>query len=215
MVLFAEHHLTTLFFIIRHLLIIISLYTTYWFIAYNIINVATIDIIILIVIGAGAIVGFVKGFIRQLASILGLIVGLLAAKALYASLAEKLCPTVTDSMTVAQVLAFIMIWIAVPLIFVLIASLLTKAMQAISLNWLNRWLGSGLGALKFLLLTSVVIGAIEFVDSDNKLSSATKKEESLLYYPMETFAGIFFPAAKNMTQQYILENKDKDATRTQ
>ena len=96
MVLFAEHHLTTLFFIIRHLLIIISLYTTYWFIAYNIINVATIDIIILIVIGAGAIVGFVKGFIRQLASILGLIVGLLAAKALYASLAEKLCPTVTD-----------------------------------------------------------------------------------------------------------------------
>ena len=215
MVLFAEHHLTTLFFIIRHLLIIISLYTTYWFIAYNIINVATIDIIILIVIGAGAIVGFVKGFIRQLASILGLIVGLLAAKALYASLAEKLCPTVTDSMTVAQVLAFIMIWIAVPLIFVLSASLLTKAMQAISLNWLNRWLGSGLGALKFLLLTSVVIGAIEFVDSDNKLISATKKEESLLYYPMETFAGIFFPAAKNMTQQYILENKDKDATRTQ
>ena len=171
-------------------------------------NVATIDIIILIVIGAGAVVGFVKGFIRQLASILGLIVGLLAAKALYASLAEKLCPTVTDSMTVAQVLAFIMIWIAVPLIFVLIASLLTKAMQAISLNWLNRWLGSGLGALKFLLLTSVVIGAIEFVDSDNKLISATKKEESLLYYPMETFAGIFFPAAKNMTQQYILENKD-------
>ena len=188
MVLFAEHHLTTLFFIIRHLLIIISLYTTYWFIAYNIINVATIDIIILIVIGAGAIVGFVKGFIRQLASILGLIVGLLAAKALYASLAEKLCPTVTDSMTVAQVLAFIMIWIAVPLIFVLIASLLTTRRSS---------------------------DLIEFVDSDNKLISATKKEESLLYYPMETFAGIFFPAAKNMTQQYILENKDKDATRTQ
>lgn len=96
---------------------------------------ATIDIIIFIVIGAGAIVGFVKGFIRQLASILGLIVGLLAAKALYASL-EKLCPTVTDSMTVAQVLAFI-IFGAIALIFVLIASLLVKAMQVISLNWLN------------------------------------------------------------------------------
>ncbi|WP_279104113.1 CvpA family protein [Bacteroides acidifaciens] len=169
---------------------------------------ATIDIIILIIVGAGAIVGFMKGFIRQLASILGLIVGLMAAKALYASLAAKLCPAVTDSMTVAQVLAFIMIWIAVPLIFVLVASLLTRAMKAISLNWLNRWLGSGLGALKFLLLTSVVIGAIEFIDGDNKLIGATKKEESLLYYPMETFSGIFFPVAKNMTQQYILENKD-------
>ena len=72
---------------------------------------ATIDIIILIIIGAGAIVGFMKGFIRQLASILGLIVGLLAAKALYTTLAEKLCPTVTDSMTVAQVLALSLIHI--------------------------------------------------------------------------------------------------------
>ena len=64
---------------------------------------ATIDIIILIVIGAGAVVGFVKGFIRQLASILGLIVGLLAAKTLYASLAEKLCRAVdfcTDSFVI-------------------------------------------------------------------------------------------------------------------
>ena len=156
---------------------------------------ATIDIIILIIIGAGAIVGFMKGFIRQLASILGL-------------MAEKLCPAVTDSMTVAQVLAFIIIWIAVPLIFLLVASLLTKAMKAVSLDWLNRWLGCVLGALKFLLLTSLVICLIEFMDGDNKLISATKKSESLLYYPMETFAGIFFPAAKSMTQQYILENKD-------
>ena len=112
-------------------------------------NVATIDIIILIVIGAGAVVGFVKGFIRQLASILGLIVGLLAAKALYASLAEKLCPTVTDSMTVAQVLAFYHDLDCRAVDFVLIASLLTKAMQAISLNWLNRWLGVGWEHLSF------------------------------------------------------------------
>lgn len=169
---------------------------------------AVIDIIILVVVGAGAIVGFIKGFLRQLASMLGLIVGLIAAKALYASLAEKLCPVLTDSMTVAQVLAFIMIWIAVPLLFLLVASLLTKAMKAVSLNWLNRLLGCGLGALKFLLLASLVICVIEFMDSDNKLVSATKKSESLFYYQMEKFAGIFFPAAKSITQQYILENKD-------
>ena len=173
----------------------------------------TIDVIILIIIGAGVVAGFMKGFIRQLASVLGLVVGLLAAKALYTTLAEKLCPALTDSMTVAQILAFIMIWIAVPLIFTLVATLLTKAMEIISLGWLNRWLGSGLGAIKFLLLTSLVICVVEFIDNDNKLISATKKRESLLYYPMETFAGIFFPAAKNMTQQYILENKN--ATRIQ
>lgn len=167
-----------------------------------------IDILILSIVGVGAVSGFMKGFIRQLASILGLIVGLLAAKALYASLAEKLCPTLTESMTVAQIVAFVFIWIAVPLLFVLVASLLTKAAEAISLGWLNRWLGSGLGALKFLLLTSLAICVLEFIDGDNKLIDATKKSESLLYYPMETFAGVFFPAAKNITQQYILDKKD-------
>ena len=167
----------------------------------------TIDILILIALGAGVVIGYMKGFIRQLASILGLVVGLLAAKALYASLAEKLCPAVTDSMTVAQVLAFIVIWIAVPLLFTVVASLLTKAMEAISLGWMNRLLGSGLGALKYLLLVSLLICVIEFIDSDNKLVGETKKSESLLYYPMKTFAGIFFPAAKEVTQQYIFNNK--------
>lgn len=165
----------------------------------------TIDIIILIALGAGVIIGFMKGFIRQLASILGLIVGLLAAKALYTSLAVKLCPTVTDSMTVAQILAFVIIWIAVPLIFTLVASVLTKAMEAASLGWLNRLLGAGLGALKYLLLVSLVVCVIQFIDTDSQLISQTKKEESLLYYPMERFAGMFFPAAKEVTQQYILK----------
>ena len=165
----------------------------------------TIDIIILIALGAGVIIGFMKGFIRQLASILGLIVGLLAAKALCTSLAVKLCPTVTDSMTVAQILAFVIIWIAVPLIFTLVASVLTKAMEAVSLGWLNRLLGAGLGALKYLLLVSLVVCVIQFIDTDSQLISQTKKEESLLYYPMERFAGMFFPAAKEVTQQYILK----------
>ena len=60
---------------------------------------ATIDIVILVVIGAGAVVGFMKGFVKQLATLSGLIAGLLAAKALYASVAEKVFSKVTDSMT--------------------------------------------------------------------------------------------------------------------
>lgn len=169
---------------------------------------AIIDIIILVAIGAGTVLGFMKGFIKQLASLLGLIVGLLAAKALYASVAEKVFSKVTDSMTLAQVLAFIAIWIAVPLAFALIAALLTKAMEAISLGWLNRMLGAGLGALKFLLLVSLLISVIEFVDSDNKMISETKKKESVLYYHIESFAGIFFPAAKAVTEQIVNGNVD-------
>ena len=133
-----------------------------------------------------------------------MIVGLLAAKALYVSVAERVFSRITDSMTFAQILAFVVIWVVVPLLFLLVASLLTKAMEAISLGWLNRWLGAGLGALKFLLLVSLLICVVEFIDSDNTMIDRTMKEESVLYYPIESFAGMFFPAAKEVTEQYIL-----------
>lgn len=172
-----------------------------------------IDIIIVVVALLGAAMGLMKGFIRQLASIMGLVVGLLAAKALYASLATKLCPLLTDSMDFARILAFVLIWLVVPLGFMVLAWLLTKAIEAVSLGWLNRWLGCGLGMMKALLLASLVISVIEFIDSDNKLICSTKKEVSVLYYPMQSFAGIFVPSAKNITQQYILENKEDATTR--
>lgn len=159
---------------------------------------AIIDIIILAAFGLGAIIGFMKGFVKQLASLLGLIAGLLAAKALYASLAVKLCPTLTDSMTVAQVLAFVFIWLAVPLLFSLGASLLTRAMEAVSLGWLNHWLGAGLGALKYLLLTSLLIGVIEFIDGDNTLISKTKRKNQCYIILWKSLPGYSFPRQRRL-----------------
>ena len=51
---------------------------------------ATIDIIILAMIGVGVIMGLIKGFVKQMASIVGLIAGLLMARALFGIVAERL-----------------------------------------------------------------------------------------------------------------------------
>ena len=164
---------------------------------------ATIDIIILAMIGAVVIMGLIKGFVKQMASIVGLIAGLLMARALFGIVAERLAPVLGTSTTVAQVLAFILIWIAVPLGFAFVASLLTKALDAVHLGWLNRWLGSGLGALKYMILIGLAIHVIEYIDPNNEMISATKKKESVLYYSMRDLSGIFFPVFKNVTEQLI------------
>lgn len=163
----------------------------------------TIDIVILIVLGAGAIVGFTKGFLKQLAGLLGLVAGLLIAKALYATVAERFFLPLTDSLTVAQGIAFVVIWLAVPLAFLLLATLMTKAMEAVALGWVNRLLGAGLGLLKSALLVSLLICVVEYIDSDNTLLKRTKKQESVLYYPMEKFAGIFLPAAREVAGELL------------
>ena len=163
----------------------------------------TLDIIILVVLGAGAIVGFSKGFLKQLASLLGLVAGLLIAKALYATVAERVFLPLTDSLTVAQGIAFVVIWLAVPLAFLLLASLLTKAMEAVSLGWVNRLLGVVLGALKAALLVSLLVCVVEYIDTDNTILKKTKKQESVLYYPMEKFAGLFLPAAREVASELL------------
>lgn len=164
-------------------------------------SMSTIDIVILIVLTIGVVMGLMKGFIRQLAALLGLVVGLLAAKALYAGLAERISPMLNDSMTVAQIISFVGIWVAVPLVFALLASALTKLLKAVSLGWLDSLLGAGLGLLKYALLTSLLICVVEYVDSDDALIGKTLKQDSALYYPMKSFAGMFFPVIKQVMNE--------------
>ena len=147
--------------------------------------------------------GLMKGFVKQLASIVGLIAGLLVARALFASVAEKLAPVLGTSTVIAQILAFVLIWVAVPLGCVLVASFLTKALDAVRLGWLNRWLGSGLGALKYMILIGLAIHVLEYIDPKDEMIDATKKQESVLYYSIRDLSGIFFPVFKNVTEQLI------------
>jgi len=53
------------------------------------------------------------------------------------------------------------------------------------------------------LLVSLLICVVEYIDTDNALLKKTKKRESVLYYPLEKFAGVFLPAAKEMAVEFL------------
>lgn len=156
------------------------------------------DLIILVIIVIGVIKGWRSGLVKQVALIIGLIAGLLFARALYGMAAEWLAPTLGTSITLAQILAFIIIWIAIPIALSIVANILTKALDTIKIGWINRSLGSLLCVIKYILIIGVVINVIEFIDPKGHIVSQTKRENSTLYYPVKIFAGIFFPAAKNL-----------------
>ena len=168
----------------------------------------TIDIIIIVIISVGILLGLAKGALKQLAGLLGLIVGLMAAKALHATVAQEVFSHVTDNMTVAQMLAFLAIWVVVPLLFWGVACALTKALDAVCLGWINRLLGGVLGGAAHALLVSLLICVLEAVDTKDDLIGKGQKMESILYYRMEPLAGLFFPAAKEFTEQIYKEIND-------
>lgn len=162
---------------------------------------ATIDIIILIFIGIGFLQGLMQGLLKQVASITGFIVGLLLARALFGLVGEQLAPTLGTSVTVARVIAFILIWVIVPVGFSVIASALSKVLNVVRLGWLNRWLGSGIGAVKFLLLVGLCIHLFEYINVNGDLIPEKTKRESVLYEPIKNLTGIFFPATKGVVKQ--------------
>ena len=102
-------------------------------------------------------------------------------------------------------------WMLVPIVLGIIEGMLTKALDVIRLGFVNRWLGAGLGVIKYGLLASIVIYFIEYVDTENTLIQPTKKQASVLYYPMKRFSGIFIPVVKDVTQHLI----NTDYARTQ
>lgn len=162
-----------------------------------------LDWIIIIIIAVGTVLGFTKGFLRQLAEIIGLIAGLLVARTLYSAVGERLAAELGTSVTFAQILAFALIWLIIPVGFLWMASVLTRAIEAIHLGFVNRWFGALLGGAKYGLLVCLAIYFVEFADSKNDLIGSTTKQASLLYYPMESFSSIFIPAIKDVTKQLI------------
>ncbi len=163
----------------------------------------TIDMIIAGVFLLGAIQGFMKGLVRQVASLVGLVAGLFIARALFGAAGEYLAVKMGTSVGFGQVLAFFLIWMVVPIGLSIVAYMLTKTLEFIKLGFVNRWLGAGLGAIKYLLVASLFIQLVEFMDSKNELIAGTVKESSAFYYPLEKFSGVFMPAVKTVTEQLL------------
>ncbi len=163
----------------------------------------TIDIIVLIAFLSGAVLGYLEGAIKQIATIGGLILGLFVARMLFASVGIRVAEQLGTSLTVGQILAFIFIWLIVPMGCVFVGTILTRVVKAVKLNFANQWLGAGVGAIKYLLYASVIINTIEYIDVNDSLISQEKKESSYTYYPVKTFADVFIPHVKTVTNQLI------------
>lgn len=114
-----------------------------------------LDIVILVILAISVFLGLKIGIIRALLSLVGLIVGIFLAGRYYIPFSERLAFIPQDK--AAQVVAFIIILIGVMLIATLIAKLLTWAVSAVMLGWVNRLGGAIFGLLLGGMSCSVLL----------------------------------------------------------
>lgn len=154
-----------------------------------------LDQIIIIFIIVGAVVGLFRGFFKEIVGTIGLLLAAIAAN--YVS--PFTIPLLGEWFT-SEVVAAIIVWLVVFFMAMLlmkgVAYLLSEAMKAIYMGWLNRIAGCLFGALKYCLLAALAISIIEVVCAHVEgLKVASYMEGSQIVPKLHDLVDIIMPWA--------------------
>ena len=115
----------------------------------------TMDVIVLLLLGGGAVLGVMSGFVTEVLSLFAWAAALFALKLVHRPISHFLTEIV-GSPGGAAVVAFVLIFLATFLAGKFIANSLGRRTRQSILGPVDRVLGAGFGALKGLLIATVV-----------------------------------------------------------
>ena len=120
-----------------------------------------LDILILVVLGIGAAMGFASGLLWQVARIVGLGVSLYVAIAANADVTDWLSQRWKDTnLAFNHIVAFVGVFISVYLVLYLVTRLIHKAIKATKLEMMDRVFGALLGTTKMAAVVSCICAVL-------------------------------------------------------
>ncbi len=119
-----------------------------------------IDIVLLLLVLAGLIVGYKRGFVRQVIELGGLIAAFSLALIFAGTVAGYLGEKVSLPYTPALMIGFIAVFAAAMLAVRILAAGLQKIIQMTLLNWVDRLTGALLGLIMGMVVASLLIAFI-------------------------------------------------------
>lgn len=160
-----------------------------------------LDILITVLLGVGAIVGFKRGFLKQVALFAALLLGIFLAVHFAVATASLLAHFTSWNSSVLVLVAFLCNFI-LAIILVFLGSYLIRALlHHLSLAWLDKLLGLVLGFCTMLLVLSTLFFVLAHLPSGNKIISPQARKESALYGPVTSVAPAVFPRLKVIAVQ--------------
>ena len=118
-------------------------------------NLTALDIIVLLLVGGGAVLGVIRGFVTEVISLFSWVAAIFALKLLHSPVSALLGDYV-GTPGGAAVLAFALIFAVVFIAGKMIAASLGKRTRQSVLGPVDRVLGLGFGALKGLLAATLI-----------------------------------------------------------
>jgi membrane protein required for colicin V production len=171
-----------------------------------------IDIVLVVILVAATINGFVKGFFVELASVAALILGIWAAVVFSDFVRQWLSEYFHWSPDSMRLVSFILIFVFVVIVVHLIATLTEKFFAVMALGIFSRLAGAVFGALKAAFILSILmIVILKIEDMTINIIPEKSKAESRLYGPIKNIAPNIFPFLKREMEQ-IQDRTPKSVT---
>ena len=115
---------------------------------------SALDIFVILLLGGGALIGFVRGLVHEMLSLAAWVVAIVALRLFHTPISASLTGAVGGA-TAAAVLAFVVLFLPSFLFMKLLARSLGKRSRRSVLGPFDRVLGGGFGMLKGLLAATL------------------------------------------------------------
>jgi len=114
------------------------------------------DIIVIVILGYCLIRGIFRGLVKELSSIIGVFGGFYAAYTYYPVLAKPLSKWIANA-GYLNILSFLIIFCGVFIIISILGIIINYLLKIVFLGWLDRVSGAMFGAMKGILIVSVLL----------------------------------------------------------
>lgn len=142
-----------------------------------------LDVVIIVVVAAGALGGLIVGLIAAAFSLVGIILGIFLAGRYYLALSQHLGFMPSDG--AAQVLAFVIILVGVMLVALLLAFVLRRFLSAIKLGWIDRLGGAVMGLVTGSLICAAVLTLwAKFAGAGDSITGSALASVMLEHFPV-------------------------------
>lgn len=154
---------------------------------------SVIDVVLIALILFGLIRGFIKGFFVEIASLLALVLGIYGAIH-FSNYAGTYLESKTnwDEKTIS-ITAFAITFVGIVILITLAGKALTKIADFAALGLFNKLLGAAFGAVKTLLVLSVLLLVFEKTNAVFPMVNKDSTENSMLYLPVKQLVIKLFP----------------------
>ena len=162
-----------------------------------------LDILILLPLLVGLVIGIKRGLIIELTNLISIIAGVVCARLLSAPIAAWIAQQFTWPEAVCSVVAYTLLFLISTILLYLLGKLLTKLFKAVKLGWLNRLLGGVFGLAKYAIIVLFVVLCVHQLDTQFQFLQEDLKEESVVYKAV-------IPLSENTW--YTMKEQINDAT---